>query len=98
MTPERWARIERLYHEALACGAHERESFLADACAGDSALRREVESLLAHDGGAAFLSTPAVANGVGGRIRIGQALGPYVISSRTSVTGAEISLSATVMS
>ena len=59
-TPERWARIERLYHEALACGANERGSFLADACAGDDALRSEVESLLAHDGGAAFLSTPAV--------------------------------------
>ena len=47
----------------------------------DAALRREVESLLAHEGGAAFLSTPAVANGVGARIRIGQALGPYVISA-----------------
>jgi eukaryotic-like serine/threonine-protein kinase len=63
MTPERWARIERLYHEALAYGANERGAFLADACAGDDAMRREVESLLAHDGGAAFLNTPAVANG-----------------------------------
>ena len=72
---ERWARTERLFHEALACGAKERGSFLAEACAGDDALRREVESLLAHDGGAAFLSTPAVANGIGGAIPIGQALG-----------------------
>ena len=80
-TPERWARVERLYHEALARGAHEREAFLADACAGDDALRREIESLLAHDGGAAFLSTPAVANGIGPGIRIGQALGPYIISA-----------------
>ena len=65
-TPERWAQVERLYHEALTRDPHEREAFLADACAGDDALRREVESLLAHDGGAAFLSTPAVANGIGG--------------------------------
>jgi eukaryotic-like serine/threonine-protein kinase len=79
-TPERWARIERLYHETLAYGANERASFLSDACAGDDALRREVESLLAHDGGASFLSTPAVANSVGGGPRFGQALGPYVIS------------------
>ena len=57
-TPERWARIERLYHEALVCAAPERASFLADACTGDEALRREIESLLEHDGGAAFLSTP----------------------------------------
>ena len=86
-TPERWARIERLYHEALARGAHERGPFLADACAGDDALRCEVESLLAHDGGAAFLSTPAVANGIGGGIRIGQALGPYVISAQIGEGG-----------
>ncbi len=86
-TPERWARIERLYHEALARGAHDRGPFLADACAGDDALRCEVESLLAYDGGAAFLSTPAVANGIGGGIRIGQALGPYVISAQIGEGG-----------
>ncbi len=68
-------------------GGHEREAFLADACAGDDALRREVESLLAHDGGAAFLSTPAVAHGIGGGIRIGQALGPYVISAQIGKGG-----------
>ena len=50
-------------------------------------MRREVESLLAHDGGAAFLSTPAVANGIGGGIRIGQALGPYVISAQIGEGG-----------
>ena len=86
-TPERWARIERLYHEALARGAHERGPFLAHACTGDDALRCEVESLLAHDGGAAFLSTPAVANGIGGGIRIGHALGPYVISAQIGEGG-----------
>ena len=75
-TPERWARTERLYHEALACAANERASFLADACAGDDALRREVESLLAHDGGAAFLSTPAW------RVRIGGGCGSVRRSGR----------------
>ena len=86
-TPERWAQVERLYHEALRQGAHEREAFLAVACAGDDALRREIESLLAHDGGAAFLSTPAVANVIGPGIRIGQALGPYVISAQIGEGG-----------
>ncbi len=80
-TPERWATVERLYHEALTRGAPEREAFLTDACAGDDPLRREIESLLAHDGGAGFLSTPAVPIGIDGAIRIGQALGPYVISA-----------------
>src|SRR5262245_4164375 len=59
MTPERWAIVERLYHAALGRHEAERGPFLAEACAGDHALRREVESLLEHDGGAAFLSTPA---------------------------------------
>jgi serine/threonine protein kinase/Tol biopolymer transport system component len=83
----RWAKIERVYHEALACGAHEREAFLAEVCAGDDGLRREVESLLAHDGGAAFLSTPAVAPDLGEGIRIGQALGPYLISAQIGEGG-----------
>jgi eukaryotic-like serine/threonine-protein kinase len=86
-TSERWARTERLYHEALAYGANERAAFLSDACAGDDALRREVESLLAHDGGAAFLSTPAVPNGISLGVRIGQALGPYVISQQIGEGG-----------
>ena len=86
-TPERWARTERLYHEALARDSDQRASFLADACAGDDALRREVESLLAHDGGAAFLSTPAVPTGTGASMRIGHTLGPYVISSQIGEGG-----------
>ncbi len=86
-TPERWARIERLYHEALACAAPERAPFLTGACAGDDALRREVESLIEHDGGAAFLSTPAVATVIVGALHIGQALGPYVISAQIGEGG-----------
>jgi len=45
-TRERWATVERLYHAALARAADERPAYLADACAGDDELRREVESLL----------------------------------------------------
>jgi hypothetical protein len=38
MSSDRWATIERLYHEALSRPAEERAAFLADACAGDDAL------------------------------------------------------------
>jgi eukaryotic-like serine/threonine-protein kinase len=86
-TPERWARIEQLYYEALGLAANQRGSFLADACAGDDTLREEVESLLAHDGGAAFLSTPAVSDRMPAGIGIGQKLGPYVISARIGEGG-----------
>ena len=46
--PDRWATVERLYHAALAHPFDARPAFLAGACAGDDALRREVESLLAQ--------------------------------------------------
>ena len=49
MTPERWQSIERLYHAALERETDEQSAFLAEACAGDEALRGEVESLLRCD-------------------------------------------------
>jgi eukaryotic-like serine/threonine-protein kinase len=44
MTPERWQQIEKLYHEALKLELSHRAEFLKDACAGEEALRQEVES------------------------------------------------------
>jgi serine/threonine-protein kinase len=61
MEPERWLKVERLYHAALERDAGERSGFLSEACAGDDTLRREVESLLAEDEEAgSFLGTPAL--------------------------------------
>src|SRR5262245_4839771 len=48
MTPERWRRIEDVYHAALARQPEGRDAVVAEACAGDEALRREVASLLAQ--------------------------------------------------
>jgi Tol biopolymer transport system component len=65
MTPERWKRIEELYHEARARPPAERAAFLANACTNDEAIRRNVESLLvdseSDDG---FLAEPALATSV----------------------------------
>ncbi len=53
--------IERLYHAALERPESQRGAFLAEACAGDSALRDEVESLLAEgEHGASVLESPAI--------------------------------------
>ncbi len=61
MKPEQWREVERLYHLALERPESERAAFLEEACAGDPALREEVESLLAHHPqGENFLETPAV--------------------------------------
>src|SRR5262245_23525651 len=61
MTPERWQYIERLYHAALERDTDEQVAFLAEACAGDDALRGEVESLLRCDTRAVqFIESPAL--------------------------------------
>ena len=46
MTAERWRTISQLYHEALTRSADDRAAFLAERCAGDHELRKEIESLL----------------------------------------------------
>src|SRR5262245_41458992 len=59
MPPERWQRIERLYHDALEREAGQRAAFVAEACAGDETLRREVSSLIsAHDQAGDFIEAP----------------------------------------
>jgi serine/threonine protein kinase len=50
MEPERWRKIERLYHLAMEQEPAQRNRFLADACQDDAELRGEVESLLAQNG------------------------------------------------
>src|SRR5262249_25937933 len=61
MTPERWQYVERLYHAALERDTDEQAAFLAEACAGDEALRGEIESLLRCDARAGrFNESPAL--------------------------------------
>ena len=61
MKAERWKQVERLYHSTLEKEAAERAAFLAEACAGDEGLRREVESLLSYEGEAEnFIESPAL--------------------------------------
>src|SRR5215203_834464 len=60
MTPERWQRIEALYHAAHARPADGRAAFLAEACRGDERLRREVESLLNQPSQDGFLAAPSL--------------------------------------
>ena len=60
MKPERWKQIDQLLEAALDRPPGERAAFLNQACAGDEALRRGVESLLSSDGQASsFIEAPA---------------------------------------
>jgi Tol biopolymer transport system component/tRNA A-37 threonylcarbamoyl transferase component Bud32 len=59
--PERWRRIETLFHGALSCEHRQRSSYLDEACSGDGDVRRRIESLLAcHEVAEDFLETPAL--------------------------------------
>src|SRR5258706_10129616 len=60
MEPERWKQIDQLLEAALDRAPSQRAAFLNQACAGDDALRREVESLLGSDEEAgSFIESPA---------------------------------------
>jgi serine/threonine-protein kinase len=60
MTPERWRAVDAILQQALASEPARRRAFVADACAGDADLLREVSSLLAADDLAdEFLERPA---------------------------------------
>ena len=59
---DRFRRCEELFHQAAALGDAERAQLLEAACAGDPALRGEVERLLqAHARAGEFIAGPAIA-------------------------------------
>ena len=61
MNPELWRRVEELCHRVLEQDECRRAEFLQSACGGDDELRREVESLLAHEKKAEhFIESPAL--------------------------------------
>jgi serine/threonine protein kinase len=59
--PNRWQRVKEVFDTALAHAPNERSRFLGDVCGADSALRNEVESLLAaHAEAGGFANRPAI--------------------------------------
>jgi len=83
---DRWDTVERLYHAALAKPADGRAAFLAEACAGDETLQREVESLLTQNASADGLFTRAAVVAAAGLVSdaghstlTGRRLGAYQI-------------------
>ena len=80
MTSERWHRVKELFEAALERGPAERAAFIAQACAGDEAIRQEVESLLAaHEGDSSFMNKPLGNLVVGDQpmLAAGQRFGQY---------------------
>src|SRR5262245_47567852 len=59
MTPERWKRVNEIFQSALELSPEEQARFVEDACAGDTSLKAEVDSLLAfHQKADSFLESP----------------------------------------
>lgn len=95
MQAERWEQIDRLFDAVLEREPAERASFLANACAGDDELRREVESLLAaHERAEKFIEAPAMevaakAAAAQGKIfsALGREIGPYRVLSLLGAGG-----------
>ncbi len=83
MTPEEWHKVKEVLQTALELDPQARETFLDSACAGQEAMRSEVESLLkSHEQDDAFLEHLAaveaadlIASMPG--VWIGRRLGPY---------------------
>ena len=66
MPSSRWQQVNQLFYDALERPASARNDFLAEACAGDEALRCEVLELLAADEKSALVERPLGA--VAGRL------------------------------
>ena len=96
---ESWPRVRAVFLEALDVPAAQRPEFLANACASDSELRREVESLLENDADAgSFCEVPAASLlGFGGvspsldispvRLPLGTRLGHYEVTGFIAAGG-----------
>ncbi|HET8783732.1 MAG TPA: protein kinase, partial [Pyrinomonadaceae bacterium] len=92
MTPERWQQIKALLESAIERDPRARSAFLDEACAGDPALRSEVEALIdSHARAGEFIESPAYAvmadSLTGNDLVPGYAIGPYQIIDRLAAGG-----------
>ena len=85
LTPDRWQRIELLFHAALETPEAERTGFLVKACGGDSVLLAELQNLLfAFDDEKRFQPPSAAPEPKG---RLGEAVGGYILDSELGQGG-----------
>lgn len=92
MTPERWQRIEEIFHAVEALDGSRRSTFLADACGADDELRRYIEGLLDASADAPIdLDRPAwnqnPTQTISISLRPGDSLGPFEIAERIGAGG-----------
>ena len=86
MTPERWRQVTGMFHAALTHEAPARARYLNDACAGDAALRSEVEAMLAAHADSAALGAVSVPSS-GTQLDSGAMIGAYRIEGLIGAGG-----------
>ena len=79
MTPEHYQRLTEIVAQALELPQQERAEFVARSCADDSALRREVESVLQQDGARVDRLTEGLNSSASGEGIVGTRLGAYAV-------------------
>jgi serine/threonine protein kinase len=89
MTPADWDRIQTLFHEASGLKPDQRQDYLHQQCGSNTALLREVESLLAEVDTADQLFEGAVEEAAADVLASehGQRIGPYAIHRRLGEGG-----------
>ena len=92
--PDTWRRVDQVLQAALLRPPDERDRFVRQACAGDTALENDVRSLLAADEQAgSFLADPAIHTAARAladermALALGSRLGPYDISAQIGAGG-----------
>jgi serine/threonine protein kinase/tetratricopeptide (TPR) repeat protein len=89
MDPERWRRVEELFHRALGLASAERAALLEAECGGDGDLRARVERLLEADERPHALVDRFESGALlpAGDPLLGREVGPYRLSALIGVGG-----------
>jgi serine/threonine protein kinase len=97
MTPERWQRIEEIFHLALDHTPDERQRYLDQVCLNDQQLKQKVQSLLtAHEAAGGFIEDAPMAGAISNVVSesvnpqpslIGKKVGHYKVRSLLGTGG-----------
>jgi serine/threonine protein kinase/Tol biopolymer transport system component len=79
MTPERWRQVTEVFHAVLARAESARAGYLDQVCAGDPALRAEVDAMLAIPSESASLDAISLKESSTSQFEPGTMIGPYRI-------------------
>ena len=87
--PERWEDLDRVWHAVLQRPESQRSAAIEELCAGDAALRREVESIFAHlsRASAAGFGVAAIGIAPARTSLIGRQVGSYRVHTRLGAGG-----------